>query len=139
MALLPSCRRPTRTGSTTVEFAVVGGVFFLVVFAIFELGRGVMVLHQLANAARIGCRAAVVEGTSDSAVRQAVDNNLRAAGISGAAVTVQVNDAAGSADNAQSGDEITVAVSVPVSKVTWLPGGRYLQGTLAGQYTLRRE
>jgi Flp pilus assembly protein TadG len=135
----PHPARAARPGATTVEFAAVSGLFFLLVFGIVELGRGIMVVHQLGNAARIGCRHAIVEGTSDSAVHQAVDNNLEAGGINGATVTVLINDAAGSASNAQAGDEITVQISVPVANVTWLPGGRYLKGTLSGQYALRRE
>ena len=36
-------------------------------------------------------------------------------------------------------DEVTVIVTVPVGSITWLPGGKFLTGTLAGRYTLRRE
>jgi hypothetical protein len=54
-------------------------------------------------------------------------------------VTVQVNNAAADCATAQAGDEITVIVSVPVSSVTWVPGGTFLPGTLNAQYTLLRE
>ena len=53
-------------------------------------------------------------------------------------------------DAAKSGDEITVLVTIPVSQVTWIPGGwvpnlqagttGYINSsTLSGQFTLRRE
>jgi hypothetical protein len=54
-------------------------------------------------------------------------------------VTVQVNDATADASTAQSGDEITVIVTIPASSVSWLPGSTYLNLNLYGQYTLRRE
>jgi hypothetical protein len=35
--------------------------------------------------------------------------------------------------------EITVVITIPVSRCTWLPGGEFLSGNLSGQYTMRRE
>jgi hypothetical protein len=104
-----------------------------------ELGRGIMVIHLLTNAARQGCRVGIIEGKATSDITTAVTNALAPVGISGDVVTVDVNDNSADASTAKAGDEITVIVSVPVSKVTWLPGGTYLSGTLSGKYTLRRE
>jgi len=142
--------RTHRPGAVTVEFAILVPVLLLLVFAFIDFGRGIMVTHLLTNAARIGARAGVLQGTSTSQITTAVTTYLSANGIQGDSITVQVNDGSTDASTAKSGDEITVIVSVPVSQVSWIPGGwapnlnagttGYLAGsTLTGQFTLRRE
>jgi Flp pilus assembly protein TadG len=133
---LPLSGRP---GVTAVEFAIVAPALFVVILGIFELGRGIMAIHALTNAARVGCRVGAIEGTSTSTITSAVTANLTAAGISSDTVTVQVNDGSADASTAKANDEITVKVTVPASSITWVPGGQHLTGTLSGQYTLRRE
>jgi Flp pilus assembly protein TadG len=128
-----------RPAVTALEFAMVAPALFVLILGIFELGRGIMVIHALTNAARIGCRVGAIEGTSTSTITAAVTANLTAVGISSDTVTVQVNDGSADASTAKAGDEITVKVTVPASSVTWVPGGQHLTGTLSGQYTLRRE
>jgi hypothetical protein len=93
----------------------------------------------LTNAARQGCRTGIVEGTTTSQITTAVTSLLQSQGISSDTVTVHVNDGSADASTAQAGDEITVVVKVPASKVTWLPSLLFLNGNLTGQYTLRRE
>jgi Flp pilus assembly protein TadG len=131
--------RGHRRGATALEFAVVAPVLFTIVLGIIELGRAIMVIHTLTNAARVGARIGAIEGTSTSTITGAVTANLAANGISSDTVTVQVNDGSSDASTAQAGDEITVKVTVPTTSVSWLPGVKYLSGTLSGQYTLRRE
>jgi Flp pilus assembly protein TadG len=129
-----------RHGTTAVEFAFVGPIVFLLFFGVIELGRGLMVVHLLNNAARIGCRAGVIEGTSTTSITNRVKRSLTGVGISPETVNVQVNDGATDASASKAGDEITVTASIPMSSVTWLPFQSYLNGkTLSGQYTLRRE
>jgi Flp pilus assembly protein TadG len=132
-------RKRRQRAATTVEFALVAPLFFLMVLGLIELGRGLMVKHLLTNAARQGCRVGVVEGKGNSDINAAVSTVLAPLGISAETVSVQVNDGSGDARFAVAFNELTVKVSVPVSAVTWLPGGRYLSGTLSGQYTLRKE
>ena len=60
-------------------------------------------------------------------------------GIASDTIVVQVNDGSGDALNANANDEVTVTVSVPISSVTWVPGGTYLNGSISSQYTLRKE
>jgi Flp pilus assembly protein TadG len=132
--------RSDRRGTTTVEFAIVGPIVFLLFFGLIELGRGLMVVHLLTNAARVGCRVGVIEGTSTTAITNVVKNSLTGVGINAETVNVQVNDGSTDASASKAGDEITVTASIPMSSVTWLPFGSYLSGkTLTGQYTLRRE
>ena len=135
----PARPRPSRRGAAAVEFAVVAPILFAVVLGIIEIGRGLMTIHMLNNAARAGCRVGVIEGKATSDISTTVTNVLSAQGMTAEGVTVEVNDGSADASTAQAGDEITVIVSIPASKVTWVPGGSYLRGNLSGKYTLRRE
>jgi Flp pilus assembly protein TadG len=135
----PRTSHRRRRAASTVEFALVAPIFFVVVLGLIEVGRGIMVVHLLNNAARAGCRAGAIEGRSNSDISAAVTNSLSTQGITAEAVTVQVNDGTADASAAQPQDEITVKVSIPVGNITWVPGGSYLRGSLSGQYTLRRE
>lgn len=45
-----------------LEFAIVGPIFFLMLFGVIELGRAMFVTHQVANGAREGARWAMVRG-----------------------------------------------------------------------------
>jgi Flp pilus assembly protein TadG len=132
----PSARRPA---ATAVEFAIVAPLFFLFLLGFIELGRGYMIQHLMTNAARQGCRVAIIEGKSSTDVNNAVYSVLNGEGISGDTVTVQVDDAAANASSANPGDEISVTVSIPVTAVSWVPGAQFLFGTISGKYTLRRE
>jgi Flp pilus assembly protein TadG len=118
---------------------VVAVFFFTIVLGIFEVGRALMAKHLLTNAARQACRLGVLQGKSSSQISSVAVNALTSQGISGDTVSVQVNDASADASTARSGDEITVIVSIPSSTVAWVPAARYLNATLSGQYTLRRE
>ena len=135
-----ACRRPAlRLGAATVEFACVAAVFFLLVLGIIEIGRGIMVKHLMLAAARQGCRVGILPGNGNAEIASAVQGALTPLGITAESITVQVNDGSGDAQNANSGDEVTVLVSVPVSAITWVPGMRYLGGNIASQYSLRKQ
>src|SRR5262245_55987247 len=58
MIIRHSSRR--RGGATTVEFAFVAILLFVMLFAIFEYGRFLFVYHLTANSARDAARFAVV-------------------------------------------------------------------------------
>jgi Flp pilus assembly protein TadG len=122
-----------------MEMAMVVPVFFFLVFGIIEVGRGFMVSHLLANAARDGCRAGTIEGTSTEEIRTIVTEKLAAMGVQGATVSVEVNGTAQEAATAGAGAKISVGATIPVSAFTWLPGGSFLKGSLGGEYSLHRE
>jgi Flp pilus assembly protein TadG len=132
-------RARRRPATTAVEFAVIALPFVIIIFGIVEIARGIMVQHQLTDAARVGCRVGVIEGRSDTDVNTAVNNTLTSMGMSGATTTVMVNDVVTNSSNANAYDEITVRITVPASQVSWLPFLKYLSGNITGQYTLRRE
>lgn len=57
-------------GLTTVEFAVVGAVLFMMIFGVLEIGRGFYVYSMLDEVARRGSRLAAVCPVNDPAVPQ---------------------------------------------------------------------
>jgi Flp pilus assembly protein TadG len=128
-----------RRGAHAVEFAVALPVFLVFLWGIVDLGRGFMVSSVLTHAARAGCRAGVLPNATTADVRGAVTAALNATSVSGTTTTVLVNGTHKSVTAAQPQDQVTVTVSVPVSKVSWLPGAGYVKGTLTGQFTLPHE
>jgi Flp pilus assembly protein TadG len=113
-----------RKGVAAVEFAFVAPIFFLLVFAVIELGRMMMVQQSLTNAAREGCRKAVLATTTsgsdvDTAVRQYLRSVMsNASNPDAVRVTVPP-----SMSTATSGSSLTVGVEVDYADVTWLPLG----------------
>src|SRR5437660_11704767 len=96
-------RRSANRGAAAVEFALVAPVFFILVFGLIEYGRLVMVQQVLTNAAREGCRVAILTTATTTSVTSTVTNYLTSAGISGSTPTVSPNPA-----TATSGETITV-------------------------------
>ena len=139
-AARPSGRR--RTAAVIVEFAIVGPVMFLFMLALFEFGRTFMVMELLTEGARLGCRHAIIEGTSSDQIRQTVTTYLTGVGINGDTVGIEVNDASINtveAANQPAYSEMTVVVTVPVATVSWVPNPLFTSGKLSGQFTMRRE
>jgi Flp pilus assembly protein TadG len=131
-----------RQGTTAIEFALVAPLFFALVLGIVEFGRAFMVMQLLNEAARQGCRQAIIEGTTSAQIKQTATSFLTSVGINGDVVGVSVNDApvdTVEAQNMPAYSEMTVVVTVPVVNVTWVPNGVIPTGTLKGQYTMRRE
>lgn len=77
-----AARRPARRGAAMVETALVLSVLMLLLFAIFEYGRFLLVLHVTNNAARDAARYAVVNGNCPpdqvAATRTAILNYAKA-------------------------------------------------------------
>ena len=119
-----------------MEFAIVAPVFFLLVFGMIEFGRMVMVQQILTNASREGARKAVLDGVSDSDVQASVQEYLANSSISGATVSITTQPPT-EPDTAESR---TVTVTIPFSRVSWLPSPMYLgDTTLRASTTMRRE
>ena len=134
-------QRRIRRAATAVEFAVVAPLFFLIVLGLIEIGRACMVTELLSEAARRGCRAGVIEGTSSTAIQQTTTNYLTSLGIDGESANVFVNDVPAGNTNVQAMPaytQITVVVTVPIANVAWTPLW-FVSGSLSGQYTMRRE
>lgn len=90
-------RRQER-GQAVMEFALVGIVFFILVFGMIDVGRAVWNYNTLSEAARAGTRYAIVHGVNatdpsgpgdDADIIAEVEKN--APGLNDAAVNVSVN------------------------------------------------
>ena len=128
--------RSRRRGTAVVEFAIVAPLFFLLVLGIIEFGRMVMVQQILTNASREGARRAVLESATAPEVETVVADYLTNTSVSGATVTV----APGSLSGLGFGDPVTVTVSVPFDRVSWVPAPWFLGGrTLSAQSVMRAE
>ncbi len=70
--------RHRQKGLSTVEFAIVAALLFLLIFGVIEVGRAMFVASALDESARRGARMAVVCPVNDPAIAQAAafDNTL---------------------------------------------------------------
>ncbi len=128
-----------RPAAAAVEFAVVAVAFFILLIGMIEIARGMMVQNLLLSAARQGVRVGIVSGNGNTEITSAVGDVLTPAGITSDNISVTVNDGVMDAKNATTGQDVTVKVSVPVDTVTWLPFSKYLTGSIAAQYTMRKQ
>jgi len=129
-----------RTGSHTVELAMVLPVFFLFFFGLLEVSRGLMVNSLIVNASRVGCRTGTLPGKTNADVTSSINSTLLAQGIKGHTTIIKLNGTATTAiENAVTGDTVTVEVTVPTDKVSWIPKASFVVGTLGGQYSLPHE
>ena len=128
-----------RAGASTVEMALVAPVLFLIVFGVFEIAFAYMVHHQIQDAARQGCRAAICYGKTSTDVLSKVNTLLAAEHITGATTTILVNNAAADVSTATAGDQISVQIKVPASKVTMFPTHGFLSGQLTALCTMRHN
>ena len=103
-----------------VEMAVCFPVFVLILMGIIEFGRAMSINQMLNSASRMGCRAAILDGSSNSSVtsivKQHVTNTL---GCQQSSVTVAISVTDGQSGNtlsdvaaASTGDLIELDVSV---------------------------
>ena len=70
-------------GITSVEFAIVGSVFFIVLLGVIEVGRLLFTWNALAEATRRGARVAAVCPPDHSAIRRiAVFDDVSGTGVS---------------------------------------------------------
>ncbi len=144
VVLRPSAAR-RRRGVAAVEFAVIASLLFTLLLGIVEIGRAMMVLELLNNAARNGVRTATINGSTRGDVATAVTNALGGSGITLAAgqPKLSVNGTEVTSDAGwapASGDTISVSVSVPYADVSWLPTSFFLTGrSLSSTAVMRRE
>lgn len=129
--------RSKRRGAAAVEFAIVLPVFVILVLGMIEIGRYIMVQQVLTNASREGARRAVLDGASESEITTAVRTYLNNSAVNGTAATVVFNPP--ELDDADSGDPVTVTVSISRAAVSWLPMQNYNGAALSASTVMRRE
>jgi Flp pilus assembly protein TadG len=118
-------RKPThyRNGVAAVEFALVAPIFFLLVFGLIEFGRMMMVQQSLTNAAREGCRVAILATTKNGAdVEEAMRDYLQSVMANANTGEVRVT-VPGNLNTVTSGATLTVSVEVDYLDVSWVPLG----------------
>ena len=90
----PVERSRQRRGQTLVEFGACAVLTLMLLLAVVEFGRMVLVYTTVNNAARVGVRFAMVHGSNNLAtvanVQTIVNNYLSAAAIDTASATVNV-------------------------------------------------
>ena len=139
-----------RRGAAMVEMAVCFPVFMLILLGIVEFGRALMVSQMLTNAAREGCRTAVIEGSTNSDVESRIDNVVTSTvGISASEVTktIKVTDrvsgaedtSATAVEDADPRDLILVEITVSADTVSYTPGRFLSGGMLRGLCAMRKE
>ena len=139
--MVQDCRKSVTTrriGATAVEFAIVAPILVLLVFGIIEIGRAVMSQHSMEDAVRVGCRLAIMDGTTTSDVTTTVIDELAVAGIT---VTPNMVDVTPNPPtNACLWDDVNVSVTIPYSDLSWIPVPTYLGNVnLSASCTLPRE
>ena len=132
----PRPERESRRGGAIVESAFVLPIFVMLVFAQIESSRLGMVAQLLATAAREGCRVAVLNGSTQADVQARVDAVMSGSNIAVGTVTPTPSNWS----TAPGGTAITVALSVPYSRVSWLPTPYYLKtAVVSASATLSSE
>jgi Flp pilus assembly protein TadG len=125
-------KRNSEKGQTLIEFALVAFIFFIVIFAVIEMERMLLVYTTVANSARAGVRYAIVHGhdrtgsgangpstpTDYSNVVNVVKNLAGVGALDTGKLTVTVNYIDGS--NAP-GSRISVKAVYPYDPFTALP------------------
>ena len=122
-------------GTSAVEMALVAPLLIALIMGQLESSRLGMVAQLLTTAAREGCRVAVINGNTQAKVQARVDAVLASSGIKVGTVTPTPGW-----ETAVTGTPITVSLSVPYSKVSWLPTPYYLKSaTVSASATMNRE
>ncbi len=131
-----------------VEMALVLPVFLAVVMGIIEFGRGMWVGNMVTNAAREGARIAVLDGSTNAQIHQAITDFLTTSvGVVAADVqiTIAITPAPGNpapvteCSNCQSRDLIAVTVTMPFNSIALVPGSYLAATNLTGRSAMRHE
>ncbi len=143
-------RPDERRGAALVETAIVLPIFFMVVLGIIEFGRAFMVAQLLNNAAREGTRIAIMAGSTNTEVETAVQNFVASSvGVATADVDVDITVTAATGNPtpspandvsvARKRDLCEVVVTVPFTKVNYMPAKFLVSASLTGQSAMRHE
>jgi Flp pilus assembly protein TadG len=132
-----------RAGASMLEFALVFPLFLAAILGILEFGRAFMVNQVMISASRAGVRKAIIAGTDEATVKQAVTDeiaaNLTTVKTSDVNVTFYVGGEKASFTTANRGDQIGVRVQIPFSSVAVASPMFMGNATLMGECVMRRE
>ena len=141
---VPTRRRWWRGGSAVLDTALVLPILLSLAFGTVEYGHYFYWKHTLQGAAREGARAGITPSATNTDVTTAVTNAMTAAGISASKYTLQVRNAADSADlnvsGLTSGTPILVKVYATWGSVGMRPLGLISSSKqVTGQTIMRKE
>src|SRR5262245_53560801 len=131
------CRSRTslRRGAAMVDAALVLPVFLLFVYGMIETSRLGLMAQLVTNAAREGCRVAVIDGKQQSDVDATVQAILTSGGIGTYTSTITPGF-----DTVELGKPVTLTISVKYSDVSWLAPPQFFGSTtMAATSTLNSE
>jgi len=132
IGLFRTTKRRNRRAAAVVEMAVVLPVLLTILFGIIEFGWTFMVYQSITNAAREGCRVAVLEGSTETDIQGRIDQYMTLVGITN--YQVEINRSATGNPTEE------VIVRVPYASVSLLNG--YFGPTnfnIAGKACMRKE
>jgi Flp pilus assembly protein TadG len=112
-----------RRGGTMVETAIVLSAFFVFVLGIIEMSRLGMVSQLITNAAREGCRVAVLAGKTNDDVNATIQTLLNSGGIYTYTLPPPTPP---DVTTIPFGEPVTVTIQVAYSDVGWLSTPRFL-------------
>lgn len=107
-----------RRGAAAVEFALIVPVMLTFTFGLIEVTRISMIKESITQASREGARVGVRPTATVADVEARIAEELAIMGIDSSAVTVTPSVL----EQAAAGEDVTVAISVPISDVSWVPG-----------------
>lgn len=128
-----TCFLRQRSGSATVELAMVVPILLMLVFCGFEFSRANLVRNMASSAAYEGARQAVVAGATASDAQTAANDVMNSMGVASATVTVTPTAITALTPS------VHVHVAVPYSPVTGF-GADFLDNLqIEGECELTRE
>ncbi|QEG43020.1 TadE-like protein [Roseimaritima ulvae] len=107
-----------------MELAFVAIPLFMVVFAAVELGRAFMSVQALEEAARSGCRIAILKGRTSADAEAEIQRLTQSMGLH--SVTTEILPA--SLETMPQWDPVTVRISADFDGISWLPMPEYVGG-----------
>ncbi len=139
--------RGKRAGAAIVEVAVCFPVFMLILLGIIEFGRAMSINQMLNSAARLGCRAAILDGSTNSDVTELVRQHVvSTVGCQQDSVTVtmvitssQTGNALTDVSSATTSDLIDIDVAVPFADVSWTVKQWLAAASIRGECSMQHE
>jgi len=131
----PYRRMNRKKATAVVEMAVVLPLLITLLFGIIEFGWTFMAYQTIVNAAREGCRVAVLQGATDTEIYDRMSFYMDKAGLGNTGWSWNSGD-----HTSEDGKTETITLSVPYSKISLLGG--YFGSTnfnIAGRASMRKE
>jgi Flp pilus assembly protein TadG len=125
----------SRRGAAMVDTALVVPVFLFFVYGMIETSRLGLTAQLVTDAAREGCRVAVIDGMTQSNVDTMVQEVLNSGGI-----TTYTSAITPGFSTLKLGNKVTLNISVNYSDVSWLAPPPYFGSTtICASATLNSE